>query len=64
MILHHLNPLPDMSILRFSSAAANKDMMAKIWTNEGYSCLLEQKTLWKKKKLLITSKFSFSHNAF
>ena len=27
------NPLPDMPILGSSNAAANKDMMSKIWTN-------------------------------
>ena len=29
-----LNPLPHMPILGFSSSAAIKDMMSKIWTNE------------------------------
>ena len=29
-----------------------------------YSYLIEQKTLWEKKKLLITSNFFFSHNVF
>ena len=30
----------------------------------GYSYLIVLKTLWEKEKLLITSNFSFSHNAF
>ena len=30
----------------------------------GYNFLIEQKTLWEKKKLLVTSNFFFSHNVF
>ena len=30
----------------------------------GYNCLIEWKTLWEIKKLLVTSNFSFSHNVF
>ena len=28
-----VNPLPHMSILGFSTTAANRDMMSKVWTN-------------------------------
>ena len=31
--LVNINPLPHMPILGFSSSAANKEMMSKIWTN-------------------------------
>ena len=31
-LINCINPLPDMPILGSSSSAANKDMMAKIWT--------------------------------
>ena len=37
-------------------------MMSNIWTNGGYSYLIEMKTLWQIEKLLVTSNFSFSHN--
>ena len=30
----------------------------------GYSYLIEEKTLWEKEKLLVTSNFSFSYNVF
>ena len=30
----------------------------------GYNCLIEQKTLWEKKKMLFMSIFFFSHNVF
>ena len=30
----------------------------------GYNYLMDQKTLWEKEKLLVTSNFSFSHNVF
>ena len=36
-----VNPLPHMPILGFSNSAVNKDMMSKIWTDEGYNYLLE-----------------------
>ena len=44
-------------------SAANKDMVSYIdkW---GYNFLIEKKTLWEKKKLLVTSNFFFSHNVF
>ena len=29
-----------------------------------YSCLIEEKILWEKKKLLVACKFSFSNNVF
>ena len=32
-IIVPINPLPDMPILASSNSAANKDIMAKIWTN-------------------------------
>ena len=35
------NPLPHMSVLGSSNSAANKDMMAKIWTNGEYNFLIE-----------------------
>ena len=31
---------------------------------QGYSYLIQLKTLWEKEKLLIVSNFSFSHNVF
>ena len=38
--LLHINPLPHMPILGSSNSAANKDMMAKIWTNrDTINCL-------------------------
>ena len=30
----------------------------------GYKFLIDKKTLWEKKKLLVTSNFFFSHNVF
>ena len=30
----------------------------------GYSYLIDQKTLWEKEKLLVTSNFFFAHNVF
>ena len=60
----HISPLPDMPILGSSNSTANKDMMSKIWINGGYSYLIKLKTLWEKKKLLVTSNFSFSHKVF
>ena len=30
----------------------------------GYNYLIEQKTLWEKEKLLVTSNYFFSHNVF
>ena len=29
------NPIPDMPVLGSSNSSANKDMVAKIWTNAG-----------------------------
>ena len=38
--LLHINPLPHMPILGSSNSAANKDMIAKIWTNrDTINCL-------------------------
>ena len=37
----YLNPLPNMPILGSSNLAANKDMMAKIWTKGGNNYLIE-----------------------
>ena len=51
------NPLPGMPILVSSS----KDMMSKNMDKWGYNYLIEQKTLWEKAKLFVTSNFPFSH---
>ena len=58
-----VKPLPDMPILGSPNSAADKDMMAKIWTNRDTIVCLSRKN-WKKEKLLGTSNFSFSHNVF
>ena len=52
-----------MLILGFSSSAAKKDLMSK-YEQTGYNYPTEEKTLWEKEKLLVTSNFSFSHNVF
>ena len=57
------NPLPDMPILGSSHLAANKDMMAKIWTNGDTVTCLSRKQ-WEKEKFLVTSNFSFAHHVF
>ena len=53
-----------MPILGTSNSTARKDMISKIWTNTDTICLIELKTLWEKKKLLVTSNFSFSQKVF
>ena len=53
-----------MPILGSSNSAANKDMMSKNIDKWGYNFLIEEKTLWKKKKLLVTSNFFLSRNVF
>ena len=59
-----INPLYDMPILGSPNSVANSDMMSKNMDKWGYNYLIEQKTLWEKEKLLVTSNFSFSHNVF
>ena len=62
-VISVVNPLPHMPILGSSNSAANKDNYAcQKYQLTGYSYLIEEKTLWKKEKLLITSNFSFSDN--
>ena len=58
------NPLPDMPILGSFNLTVNRYMMSKIWTNGDTVNLIELNTWWEKKKLLVTSNFSFSHNVF
>ena len=43
------NPLPNMPILGFSSSTANKDMMAKIWTNWDTIICLSRKHCGKRR---------------
>ena len=59
-----INPSPHMPILGSCNSAASKDMMSKILTNEDTIFLIEWKTLWEKKKLLVMSNFFFSNNDF
>ena len=48
-------------LFQFSSKLKYDVKNIDIW---GYSFLTEKKTLWEKKKLLVTSNFLFSHNVF
>ena len=59
-----INCLPDMPILDFSYSAANKDMMLKILTNGDTISCLSRKHCGKRKRLLVTSNFFFSHNVY
>ena len=43
------NPLPDIPILGSASSAANRDMMAKIWTNEDTIICLSRKQCGKRR---------------
>ena len=60
---HAFKSLPDMPLLGSSSSAANKDMMAKIWTNGDTVICLGRKIVGKG-EIARTSSFSFSHNVF
>ena len=60
MLAGLFNPLPDMPSL----GSSNKDMMSRNMEKWGYNYLIEQKTLWEKEKLLVTSNFSFSYIVF
>ena len=53
-----------MPILCSSDSAANTDIMSETWDKWGYNYLIQQKTMWEKQKLLVTSNFSFSYNVF
>ena len=53
-----------MPTLGFFNPAASKDMMSTIWTIGGYNYQIKYKTLWEKEKSLVSSNFSFFHNAF
>ena len=48
-----LNPLPDKPILGFSSSAANKNMMAKIWMNGDTIICLSRKHCGKRRNCLL-----------
>ena len=50
-----IKPLPHMPILGSSNSAANKDMVARIWTNVDTVICLSRKHCGKKEKLLATS---------
>ena len=43
------NPLPDVPILGLSSAAANKDMVARLWTNGDTIICLSRKHCGKRR---------------
>ena len=53
-----------MPILDFCSSTANKDMISKMWENGDTDIWLSRKHCGKKRKSLVTSNFSFSHNVF
>ena len=42
-----------MPIIGSLNSAANKDMMAKVWTNGDTIIRFELKTLWEKEELLV-----------
>ena len=49
LFLMSVNPLPHLPIFRSSSSAANKAMMAKIWTNGDTINCLSRKHCGKRK---------------
>ena len=51
-----------MPILGSSDSEANKNMSK--YEQMGYNYLIEWKTFWEKKKLLVMSNFSFYNNVF
>ena len=53
-----------MPILGSSNSVAKKRYDIKNIDKWGYNSLIEYKTLWEKKKLLITSNFFFSPSVF
>ena len=57
----NLDPLPHMPNLGSSNSAANKDMMAKIWTNGGTIFCLSRKC-GKRRNCSLQAIFPFSHN--
>ena len=56
-----VSPLPDDKILDWSKLKQMTFWSAFKMKNK---CHVGKKTLWEKKKLLVTSNFSFSHNVF
>ena len=52
----YFNPLPHMPILSSSNSAANQKYDVINNDKWVYNFLIEEKTLWEKKKLLVTSK--------
>ena len=55
-----VNPLPHMPIIGSSNSAANKDMIAKIWTNGDTINCLSSKHCGKKRNRLLRAISPFS----
>ena len=57
-----INLLPDMPILGSSNSAANKGMMAKVWTNGDIVICLSRKHCGKKRNCSLRAISFFSHD--
>ena len=58
-----INPLPNDNFLDVTKLKAFADDKLNAAKRSFFS-LIEQKTLWEKEKMLVTSIFSFSHSVF
>ena len=57
--INYFNRLPHIAILGSSNAAANKDMMSKIWTNGDTVISLNRKHCGKRRNCLLRAISSF-----
>ena len=58
------NPLPNDKFLNMTKLKAFADDKSNVVIKSQFLFVIELKTLWEKKKMLVTSIFFFSHSFF